>query len=280
MSNIIHTSTGATNTPRLLEVTGNAIALPLQDHMAFDFQIDHGIVMNESGIGGKWYDRINPARYMGGNFHTLDATKQLSGMSTLKFPAYVGQEYTQACLGGATRFYPSSWTASQRKYVMAVLFNENAPDGDYNAMFSPNVWSGYWEGYVGRTEIGIVVSGGVRTLRFQVWHTGYSTYIRTTVNSIIATGWHIAIWYLDLVGGTNVIWIDGTEIHNDSISTTWTDMDENNAFGGIGRSGNYGGSRYVGNIAAAIGWKYTVPAWGETEFQATHDYLMNKYGLT
>jgi hypothetical protein len=283
MANITHTSTGATNTPRLLEVIGSVMALPLQEHLAFDFQIDNGIVMNESGIGGKWYDRITPAKYMSGDLHTLDNTILLNGMPTLKFPAYVGYEETQAYLGGATTFYPTSQTPSNRKYVMAVLFKENTHTGGGDTIFSPNCWTGYSEGTIGRTEIMINVSGGgVRSLGFVVQHTGYSSYIRTTVNSVITVGWHLAIWYIDLVGGTNVIWLDGSEIHNDSISTTFTagSISEANTFGGIGRSGNYGGSRYVGNIAAAIGWKYTVPAWGETEFQATHDYLMNKYGLT
>jgi hypothetical protein len=122
MSDITHTSTGADNTPRYLEVTGTSFGIPFQSDLWLNFQVSSGITSSEELVTS-WEDLEKGciAASMEGLAPILDSTLTgvLNTHPTVKFHK-VSSEYSKLY---SNNLHPPTLTHNCITVSMLIKFN-------------------------------------------------------------------------------------------------------------------------------------------------------------
>ena len=268
MSGIVHESAGATT--KTLSVTGVTLALPYPSDMLYDFQLDHRVEMNPTGIGGNWYSKVG-SRYLTGSDFVLGDSPSISLPPSLRF-AWNGNPATADNSGLSPNF-----TVTDKRFTQALLFKINTGYSS-SCIFAGMVHYGSWGGYMNR--IGLTWDKSTGMLTLSIVHTYYS-WLTTTHNMYIGqdTNWNTIVFSVDIIAGSARVWMNGVEILSNSCYTTWDNFPEDiSQLDGVGIGGG-SNKRFNGDIAAAIGWKSTVNM-SNADLAMISEYLMAKYGLT
>jgi hypothetical protein len=258
MANITHTSTGASNSPKLLSVTANISTIPQSGNLWLDFQIDSQLTAVAGEITS-WIDSINSNEitpYSSSYKPTADATKQLLGISTPKF-------------GGT---YPN-----YKRLVSNVVLNP--PRSAASITNCILVYPGTHSGVVFTVENylytsphrsgAIFLNASNNTITVSVGSGAGTSYVYP--GSFILGSWNVIMATVDYIADTVTVYINGVSagVHNLSRDQGYSQITD------IKMNAN---NPFDGNIAAALSW-YNA-AFTPDEYIETYNYLALKYGLT
>lgn len=255
---IAHTSTGASNTPKTLSITGGILALPQTAKQWLDYQIDSGLTV-VAGEVTHWKDSIN------GNIvkphdtsykPTADAARQLNGISTPKF-------------GGT---FPN--------YKMLTLdIVTNPPVGATSITNCILVYPGDQSGVVFTVEKylytapyksgAIHLNATTNAITVMVGTGATTSYVYP--GSVTPNAWNVIIVTVDYTANTVTAYING-------VSAGVHALDRDQSYNQITDIKMNDNDPFNGNIAVALSWYDAVFTAGE--YQDMYDYLVLKYGLT
>lgn len=287
MAQIIHTSTGASNTGAAVDV--NALTLPGISSLDSLFEIDSGVVLDEDGLGVSWYNKAPSwgsgwAEYIRGNRTLLDTEAPLAGYPTLDFPQYPYQTYSQMLVPSSSYFLLSnagySPSPSKRKHTLCAVFKPGNSGGSNNYILSGVSGYGYSPGHF--SLMGIQYDNGnnrITIITRDKWIN--SSYLFFPYPSWYnETDWTIFIWNYDMTSGDSIVYLNGIKIFDGYFKTALSlGGSAYPSEAGIGLDGNYGGSNFVGKYAAVACWNYNLEA-DEDFFLNTTNYFATKYGIT
>lgn len=286
MAQIIHTSTGASNTGAAVDV--NALTLPGISSLDSLFEIDSGVVLDGDGLGVTWYNKAPSwgsgwAEYMRGTRTLLDTEAPLSGYPTLDFPKYPYQTYSQM-LVPTNKYLLSNagYTPApeKRKHTICAVF-KNSRSNNYNYILSGVTGYGYTPGFFSLMGIRYNnVNNDFVIITRYTYHSGGYTLAFPYPSWYNDTDWTIFIWNYNMASGNSIVYLNGIKIFDGYFKTA---LSLGNAShpepAGIGLDGNYGGQNFVGKYAAVACWNYNLEA-DEDFFLNTTNYFATKYGIT
>jgi len=282
MAQIIHTSTGASNTGAAVDV--DTLTLPGISSLDSLFEIDSGVVLDEDGLGVSWYNKAPSwgsgwAEYMRGNRTLLDTEAPLAGYPTLDFPQYPYQTYSQMRVP-ANKYLLSNAgyrpAPEKRKHTLCAVFKPRSKDNNY--ILSGVTGYGYTPGYF--SLMGIIYYINRITIRTRPLSGGSYELSFPHPSWYNKTDWTIFIWNYDMASGDSIVYLNGIKIFDGYFKTAMSLG--GSAYpepAGIGLDGNYGGSNFVGKYAALACWNYNLEA-DEDFFLNTTNYFATKYGIT
>ena len=283
MAQIIHTSTGASNTGAAVDV--DTLTLPGISSLDSLFEIDSGVVLDEDGLGVSWYNKAPSwgsgwAEYMRGNRTLLDTEAPLAGYPTLDFPQYPYQTYSQMRVPAGKYLLSNagySPAPEKRKHTLCAVFKPRSKDNNY--ILSGVSGYGYYPGYFSLMGLRYVnnINGIVLNTR-----SSYSDYTLALPypSWYNKTDWTIFIWNYDMASGDSIVYLNGIKIFDGYFKTAMSLGGSTHPEpAGIGLDGNYGGSNFVGKYAAVACWNHNLEA-DEDFFLNTTNYFATKYGIT
>lgn len=285
MAQIIHTSTGASNTGAAVDV--DTLTLPGISSLDSLFEIDSGVVLDEDGLGVSWYNKAPSwgsgwAEYMRGDRTLLDTEAPLAGYPTLDFPKYPFRTYSQMLVpNGKYLLSNAGYTPApeKRKHTICAVFKQGSKD--YNYILSGVSGYGYSPGFFSLMGISYNNSSNNITIITRYgYHSGTYTLSFPYPSWYSNTDWTIFIWNYDMASGNSIIYLNGIKIFDGYFKTALSISGA--AYpdrAGIGLDGNYGGSNFVGKYAAVACWNYNLEA-DEDFFLNTTNYFATKYGIT
>lgn len=265
MANITHTSTGASNTPRLLEVTGTVLELPKQENLWLDFQIDSGITVAAGRIT-QWIDsKNNNAVVTHGTAPIEDVETQLFGMASPKFggtyPNFRRLRKSGGITGAPTAagvvtccalFYPGNGTNTLSGTTGRIFeLIADPPTGDnYNT---------------------ISISEHPTNHTITIVEVAMTTH---TIGTSITGQWNIVVVQVDNTTDTTS-WkasLNNEATVSGTFSRRYAKPDEI-----IMGCYNNSAQPFFGNIGAVLVWKDV--DFSDADMELCYNYLMNKYGL-
>lgn len=288
MAQIIHTSTGASNTGAAVDV--NILTLPGISSLDSLFEIDSGVVLDGDGLGVTWYNKAPSwgsgwAEYMRGNRTLLDTDAPLSGYPTLDFPQYSGQTYSQMLVSSKSYFLLSNagYTPppEKRKHTICAVFKLDGVKTN-NYILSGVSGYGYSPGYF--SLMGIQYNNIYNKFYIDTmagYHSSYHYILTLPYQSWYNdTDWTIFIWNYDMTSGNSIVYLNGIKIFDGYFKTAFSISSPASPYmAGIGLDGNYGGQNFAGKYAALACWNHNLEA-DEDFFLNTTNYFATKYGIT
>lgn len=285
MAQIIHTSTGASNTGAAVDV--DTLTLPGISSLDSLFEIDSGVVLDGDGLGVSWYNKAPSwgsgwAEYMRGTMTLLDTEAPLSGYPTLDFPKYSEQTYSQMLVPtGKYLLSNAGYTPApeKRKHTLCAVF-KNSRSANFPYVLSGVSGYGYSPGYF--SLMGIQWNNYRNRITIMTrpsYHSGY-TLALPYPSWYNDTDWTIFIWNYDMASGDSIVYLNGIKIFDGYFSTAMSLSGSSYPDrAGIGLKGNYGGRNFVGKYAAVACWNHNLEA-DEDFFLNTTNYFATKYGIT
>lgn len=258
MASVTHTSTGASNSPKLLSITADILTIPQSAKQWLDFQIDSRLTAVAGEITS-WIDSISSNEitpFSSSYKPTADATKQLLSISTPKF----GGEYPNyKCLVSHGVLNPPISAASITNCVLVY------PGTRGGVVFTIEKYL-----YTSPHKSGAIhLNSTTNAITVLVGSGEATSYVYP--GSVIPGSWNVIMATVDYTADTVTVYINGVSagVHN---------LGRNQGYGQITDIKMNNSDPFDGNIAAALSW-YNA-AFTPDEYIETYNYLALKYGLT
>lgn len=271
MSNIIHTSIGADNAPKNVEVTGTLLAYPNPTKIMLNYQITNNVTVN-SGEVASWRDKKRSviASATAGLLPISDSDVKLMGYNTIKFYKKAGG-YTP--LVGAI---PTGITNATKKLTIAMLVKYNSQ----TALSHGNVRSNCC---MSASSNPILIGCYPAYADNEIIQIKSQTVLCSqAITSITDSQWHVVLFSVDYDYGTTGRFryrfnVDGVPITTGTEAGTWNPVTAYLNEITIGKGKAVSENGLEANVAAVMVWGDVL--FSDGDCTALNEYLTTKYGL-